>query len=334
MMHINDIVGPFRHKGRVRFRAPTERWRVMTEVKQAGRKPARAANLNLLASQQLREAADLLEAQDDNPFRVSAYRRAADAVEALDTDLGDIVDRGGPEALQDIPGVGESIAASLGEIVETGHWSYLDRLRGQTGPEDLFSKIPGVGTALAQRLHDVLHVDSLEQLEAALQDPACARVPGLGPRRRASLLAVVAQMLSRIRRVRPHDGVEPDVDVFLSVDAEYRQKALAGSLHRIAPQRYNPMGKAWLPIMHATRNGWHFTALFSNTARAHELRKTDDWVVIYFHAAKGAEAQRTVVTEMQGALAGKRVVRGREAECQQHYAHHDTPPPRRNGTDR
>lgn len=334
MMHINDIVDPFRHKDQVRFRAPTERWRVMTEVKQAGRKPARAANLNLLASQQLREAADLLEAQDDNPFRVSAYRRAADAVEALDTDLGDIVDRGGPEALQDIPGVGESIAASLGEIVETGHWSYLDRLRGQTGPEDLFSKIPGVGTALAQRLHDVLHVDSLEQLEAALQDPACARVPGLGPRRRASLLAVVAQMLSRIRRVRPHDGVEPDVDVFLSVDAEYRQKALAGSLHRIAPQRYNPMGKAWLPIMHATRNGWHFTALFSNTARAHELRKTNDWVVIYFHAAKGAEAQRTVVTEMQGALAGKRVVRGREAECQQHYAHHDTPPPRRNGTDR
>jgi hypothetical protein len=124
------------------------------------------------------------------------------------------------------------------------------------------------------------------------------------------------------------------VDVFLSVDAEYRQKALAGSLRRIAPQRNNPTAKSWLPIMHAARNGWHFTALFSNTARAHELRKTDDWVVIYFHAAKGAESQRTVVTEVQGALAGKRVVRGREAECQQHYAQLAKPPHRRNGTDR
>jgi hypothetical protein len=58
-----------------------------------------------------------------------------------------------------------------------------------------------------------------------------------------------------------------------------------------------------------------FTALFSNTARAHELGKTRDWVVVYFHTDTQSEGQRTTVTETSGRLAGRRVVRGRESEC-------------------
>jgi hypothetical protein len=265
---------------------------------------------------------------------VKAYRRAAEAVEALDTDLRALLDSGGVEALQDIPGVGESIAASLAEIVATGQWSYLERLRGETSPVYLFNAVPGVGQALAQRLHDVLHVGSLEQLDAALRDPARARVPGLGERRRAALLAQLAQMLSQIRVPRLPGALEPGVDMLLSVDEEYREKALAGSLRHIAPRRFNPSGEAWLPVLHATRNGWHFTALYSNTPRAHELGRTHDWVVIYFHAAKGAEAQRTVVTETRGALAGQRVVRGREDDCRLHHSRESSPHTRRNGTDR
>jgi hypothetical protein len=56
------------------------------------------------------------------------------------------------------------------------------------------------------------------------------------------------------------------------------------------------------------------------SARAHDLGKTDDWVVLYFHTDHGPEAQRTVVTETSGGLQGRRVVRGREAECARHYA--------------
>ncbi len=55
------------------------------------------------------------------------------------------------------------------------------------------------------------------------------------------------------------------------------------------------------------------TVLFSNTARAHELGKTHDWVVIYYQK-DGPEAQCTVVTEFRGPLKGKRVIRGREHE--------------------
>ena len=57
------------------------------------------------------------------------------------------------------------------------------------------------------------------------------------------------------------------------------------------------------------------TALFSNTALAHQLGRTGDWVVIYFNREGGTEHQRSVVTETRGPLEGQRVVRGREAEC-------------------
>lgn len=71
--------------------------------------------------------------------------------------------------------------------------------------------------------------------------------------------------------------------------------------------------------MHSERDGWHFTVFYSNTARAHELGAINDWVVIYSNRADGAETQATVVTQRSGPLRGKRVVRGREQECQVFY---------------
>ena len=104
--------------------------------------------------------------------------------------------------------------------------------------------------------------------------------------------------------------------VLLDVDEEYRRKVRAGRLVRIAPHRFNPSGRRWLPVLHTERGPWHFTALCSNTARAHELGRTRDWVVAYFHAHHEVEGQRTIVTETHGPLSGRRVVRGRESECQ------------------
>jgi len=128
--------------------------------------------------------------------------------------------------------------------------------------------------------------------------------------------AALAQMLQG-RPSRHKSANEPDVEILLDVDREYREKAAGGKLKKIAPRRFNPAEEAWLPILHTQRGDWHFTALYSNTARAHEFGKTGDWVVLYFHADHGPEAQRTVVTETSGKLAGRRVVRGRESECGQ-----------------
>jgi hypothetical protein len=102
------------------------------------------------------------------------------------------------------------------------------------------------------------------------------------------------------------------------VDAAYREEAGLNCLPRIAPRRFNPDGEPWLPLYQADRSGWRFRALYSNTALAHRLGQTHDWVVIYFDDGV-VEGQRTVVTETRGDLRGRRVVRGRERECRQHY---------------
>jgi hypothetical protein len=93
--------------------------------------------------------------------------------------------------------------------------------------------------------------------------------------------SALAEMLDRGRwRARARE--EPPVWVLLDVDREYRQKAEGGKLRRIAPRRFNPGNVAWLPVLHAERDRWQLTALYSNTALAHELGRTPDWVVIYF----------------------------------------------------
>jgi predicted flap endonuclease-1-like 5' DNA nuclease len=236
-------------------------------------KAARSLAFNQLAADRLREAATLLQHQDDNPFRVAAYRRAADAVAALATDLRELLEAGGITSLQAIPGVGPRIAGGLAELARTGRWTYLERLRGSGEPRDIFCAIPGVGPTLAKRLHETLHVETLEQLEAALHEKHGTAVAGIGPRRLAILRASLGQMLARIRPVRTGPADEPAVDVLLDVDREYQAKVKANELRKIAPKRFNPQGEAWLPILHADRGKWHFTALFSNTARAHELDK-------------------------------------------------------------
>jgi len=270
---------------------------------------------NQRVAERLREVADLLEAQGANPFRVGAYRKAADTVRALDQDIETVTREGGEAALKELPGIGSGIASAIREIVTTGRWSQLERLRGSLDAEHLLATLPGIGPKLAARIHEELHLDTLEQLETAAHDGSLEKVPGVGPRRAESLRATLASRLGRARPRSRDRGDGPGVELLLEIDRIYREKAEAGELPTIAPKRFNPEGTSWLPVLHSDRDGWHFTALYSNTARAHELGKTRDWVVIYFYDADHEEGQHTVVTETRGPLQGRRVVRGREAEC-------------------
>jgi hypothetical protein len=121
----------------------------------------------------------------------------------------------------------------------------------------------------------------------------------------------------RVGRTRIHRV--PAVAELLEIDREYRRKAAAGALTVVAPRRCNPERRAWLPILHTERGDRHYSVLFSNTERAHELGRTHDWVVIFVDDGV-CERQATIVTEWRGVLAGRRVVRGHEAECRAYYA--------------
>jgi hypothetical protein len=143
---------------------------------------------------------------------------------------------------------------------------------------------------------------------------------GLGAKRIAGVRDALSGRLGRIgRRQTQTPDIPPDVAEILDVDHEYRSAAARGTLPTIAPRRFNPGREAWLPVLHTSRADRHYTALYSNTARAHELDRTRDWVVLYFYDDEHAEGQHTAVTETHGPLAGRRVVRGREAECGAYY---------------
>jgi len=277
---------------------------------------------NLEVAKKLREIAQLLRTQQANPFRVNAYLHAADTLDSLGRDVAELMRTQGIKGLVALPGIGEGIARSIYEYVATGRMSRLENLRGAADPVELFRSIPTVGRVLAERIHDQLHVDSLEALENAVHEGQLHKVEGLGRKRREAIEAWLQKHLDEQRRqfrpVARASKVLP-VELILRVDNEYRQKSSADKLPRITPKRFNPENKAWLPILHTTHDHWHFTALYSNTARAHQLGRTTDWVVIYFYDDHHREGQHTVVTETHGSLQGSRVVRGRETECLQYY---------------
>lgn len=279
--------------------------------------------------------ADLLDASDDNPFRVRAYREGARSIRAADQSAAELVRQNRFDDLRALPSIGEGLAALIGDYVTTGKSDLLAQLEAHAAPEAAFMQVPGIGKELAERIVDHLHIKTLEELEEAAHDGRLAKVEGFGSRRIRAVQASLAGMLSRTARRRTteksgHPG-RPSVELLLAIDAEYRQKAADGDLQKIAPRRFNPENEAWLPLMRTERDGWKFTALYSNTAQAHKLEKTDDWVVIYYEPeqvnANVREQNNTVVTETRGPLEGKRVVRGREAETRDYYKQHSSAEP-------
>ena len=278
--------------------------------------------MNAQVADRLEQAAELLQQQNANPFRVQAYRNAAATVRALPRSVLAILHEEGLEGLDRLPSIGQPLARAIERIVSTGRLPMLDRLRGESDPIATLASVPGVGPTLARRLHDEHEIDTLEQLETAAHDGTLSRIAGFGEKRVAGIRDALATRLGRGRRGAVRDrerSDEPAVDELLDVDREYREASAAGRLHRIAPRRFNPTRERWLPVLHTFRGGRHYTALFSNTARAHQLQRTHDWVVLYYDGSDG-ERQHTVVTATTGPLKGKRVVRGRETDCEQYYA--------------
>lgn len=271
---------------------------------------------NQTIARKLIEYADYLDGEEPNVYRARAYRRAAETVLALKQPLTELYAQRGREALDELPGIGTSLAFTLEGLVKTGEFHTLRPGGGHIDPERLLTSLPGVGPRMARLLHERLGITTLEELERAAHEGRLAQV-GIGPKRLRGLIDALAGRLQRRRLPEPIQG-EPPVAELLAVDTEYRSQAERDSLPTLTPRRFNPEHEPWLPLFVTDRDGWRFRALFSNTALAHRLGQTRDWVVIAFDDGI-VSGQRTVVTETRGALRGLRVVRGRERECLAHY---------------
>ena len=127
-------------------------------------------------ARRLREVAQLLEDQGANRFRVWAYRAAAETIERLTVPAAVIAEQQGTDGLQSLSGIVVSLARSIHTLVVSGRMPMLDRLRGHMDPDSLLTSIPGIGPSLATRLHNDLHIETLEQLEMAADEPILNRL--------------------------------------------------------------------------------------------------------------------------------------------------------------
>lgn len=152
---------------------------------------------NSKISQIFYEIADILEIKGVQ-FKPRAYRRAAQTIETLPGDIKDIYDKG---ELQEIPGIGTSLASKIEEIIETGRLSYLEELREEL-PQGLreLVKIEGVGPKTAQKLHKKLEISNVDQLESAAKQEKIRHLEGFGRKSEENILKNIQQYKSAQER--------------------------------------------------------------------------------------------------------------------------------------
>ncbi len=274
------------------------------------------------------QVSDLLEAQGDDYYRIRAYREGAQTIRQLGRSAVEIYHQDGITGLQALLHIGQRLALSIEELTTTGELGLLERLLIEVSPEDLFTTVPGIGQLLARRIYRVLGINTLEELEQAAHNGSLGELEGFGRGRVQLVRDALGTMLGRtsrqrvkVRRWQQEQPVKPitqtpSVELLLEVDEQYRYLAGVGQLRMVTPRRFNPEGKRWLPVMRMNKNGWSFNALYSNTARAHELDKTHDWVVVSYAPEGELERRRgqcTIVTETRGTRRGQRVIRGMAA---------------------
>jgi putative hydrolase len=270
----------------------------------------------------LYEIADLLDLQQANHYRVDAYKHAANTIKQLNTSVNKIVFSEGIAGLTSLPAIGDGIARVIYEFVATGKVSRLELLKGESDPISMLTRIPGIGEKLAHKIYEELHIDSIEELENAAYNGKLASLSNIGEHRLDKIRSWLRSTVG-YRHLEPliKDITEaPPISLILDIDQTYRLAVLENTLPKITPKYFNPSNEAILPILHTSRNNWHFTALFSNSYLAHKTDKTLDWVIIYYYDSSHHGGQCTVVTEYRGPLRGKRVIRGRELECKEYYS--------------
>ncbi len=105
---------------------------------------------------------------EDAPFKPRAYEKAASAIEALDKDTSQIYKEGGLKALEEIPGVGVSIAEKIEEIIKTGKSKYHSQLKKEI-PVNLLEllAVEGLGPKNIKKLYETLKIKNLADLEKA-----------------------------------------------------------------------------------------------------------------------------------------------------------------------
>ncbi|AZB43869.1 DNA polymerase/3'-5' exonuclease PolX [Bacillus sp. FJAT-42376] len=172
-----------------------------------------------------------MELKGENPFKISAFRKAANALEQDDRSLSTIDD------FTKLPGIGKGTAAVIQEFLETGESAALDQLKNEV-PEGLVPllKLPGLGGKKIAKLYKELGIDGVESLKKACLEHKIQGLAGFGAKTEEKILAAVEDMGKRPERL-PLAFMLPiaaDIEAYLAGCPDIIRFSRAGSIRRMA----------------------------------------------------------------------------------------------------
>jgi len=143
------------------------------------------------------EISDLLEIKGANPFKIRAYRNAAETLSSIAERVSDM----DVNALRAIPGIGKDLATRIRELSDTGTSAYHTELL-QEYPASLLEllKLQGFGPKTVGLLHSSLGIKTIDELESAAQAGRLDELRGLGPKRQRLILRAIAERRRRSGR--------------------------------------------------------------------------------------------------------------------------------------
>ncbi|WP_411841947.1 DNA polymerase/3'-5' exonuclease PolX [Salinicoccus sp. HZC-1] len=177
----------------------------------------------------LETIATYMELSLENPFKVSAYRKAAATIEADGRSLSEIDD------FSTMKGIGKGVNEVIGEYVETGNSTVLDELKTSM-PAGLVRmlKIPTLGPKKIAKIHKELGITSMEELKAACENKQVSELSGFGAKTEQNISTAIDELLTRPERY----PIERIISFRAAVEAELetmetvKQYDVAGSGRR------------------------------------------------------------------------------------------------------
>ena len=147
--------------------------------------------------------ADILEFKGENPFKISAYRRASRILGDLTQDIEEIAESG---KLRSVPGIGEGMAEKIGEYLKTGKVSKYEEVKKGVSDELIaIMDIPGMGPKTLSMLHKEKGIRNLSQLEKSVEDGSLMGLPGIGEKKIENIKRGI--QLLRQSKGRMHLGI-------------------------------------------------------------------------------------------------------------------------------
>jgi histidinol phosphatase-like PHP family hydrolase len=184
---------------------------------------------NLAIARVLTEIGDLLEIKGDNPFKIRAYRNAAETVVHETRRVAGLT----PEERLALPGIGKDLAAKIGELADTGTIRYHQALLEEFPATILdLLRLQGVGPKTVARLHGELGVTSLDELERAAHDGRIRRMTGMGLKKESQILKALDQ-----QRRYSSEGLLGGDALAVTLDAELAAAGSADGLITLADLR-------------------------------------------------------------------------------------------------